>query len=197
MLYSFLASEKLSICNTGSCSFILLSLGQSLAQNAQTLFITRFLSGLFSAAPLSNGGGLIADIWGPDMRGHAMGLYTSSVFFGSTLGESIMICGRRFNTNQVNFLGPVMGGFVTQTTSWRWVVRIGFRKHLSQLITIFPRSSGCCSSLLWPAGPSVFYSCQRHLLLYFYPRRYGCIVLSCCYMILLIILHQAKRLRKE
>jgi DHA1 family multidrug resistance protein-like MFS transporter len=39
-------------------TFTLLHLGQSLAPNIQTLLVTRFLSGVFGAGPLSTWGGM-------------------------------------------------------------------------------------------------------------------------------------------
>lgn len=38
--------------------YTLFHLGQALAQNIETLLVTRFLSGLFAAAPITNAGGM-------------------------------------------------------------------------------------------------------------------------------------------
>ena len=48
--------------------FTLLHLGQSLAPNIQTLLVTRFLSGVFGAGPLSTWGGMsiessLREVW--------------------------------------------------------------------------------------------------------------------------------------
>lgn len=83
--------------------YTLFILGQALAPNPQTLFITRFLSGVCAAAPLTNAGGVVADLWDPVGRGFAMSLFSSSVFIGPALG-------------------PLIGGFVTVSyLGWRWV----------------------------------------------------------------------------
>ncbi|KAF8342000.1 MFS general substrate transporter [Cantharellus anzutake] len=84
--------------------FTLFIIGQALADNTATLFITRFLSGLFAAAPLSNGGGVVSDLWGPVERGKGVGIYATSVFVGSVLG-------------------PVIGGYLVQSghQGWRWL----------------------------------------------------------------------------
>ncbi|KAJ3562188.1 hypothetical protein NP233_g9733 [Leucocoprinus birnbaumii] len=46
--------------------YTLFHLGQALAPNIQTLLVTRFFSGFFAVAPLTNCGGVIADIWPAD-----------------------------------------------------------------------------------------------------------------------------------
>ncbi|KAN0061677.1 hypothetical protein ACQY0O_005668 [Thecaphora frezii] len=83
--------------------YTLFILGQALAKGPATLFVTRFLSGVFASAPLTNSGGLIADLWDPVGRGFAMAVFSASVFFGPVLG-------------------PIIGSFVTQSfLGWRWV----------------------------------------------------------------------------
>jgi DHA1 family multidrug resistance protein-like MFS transporter len=59
-------------------AYTILHLGQALAQNIETILITRFLAGFFACAPLVNSGGLIADIWDPAGRGLATSLFVSS-----------------------------------------------------------------------------------------------------------------------
>ncbi|SPO25527.1 probable mfs-multidrug-resistance transporter [Ustilago trichophora] len=83
--------------------YTLFILGQALAQNPETLFVTRFISGTCAAAPLTISGGVIADMWDPVGRGFAMSLFSCAVFIGPVLG-------------------PIIGGFVTQSyLGWRWV----------------------------------------------------------------------------
>jgi DHA1 family multidrug resistance protein-like MFS transporter len=67
-------------------AYTILHLGQALAKNMETLLITRFLAGFFACAPLTNSGGLIADVWDPAGRGLATSLFTASVFLGPVLG---------------------------------------------------------------------------------------------------------------
>jgi len=101
----------------------LLYLGQSLAPNIQTLLVTRFLSGVFGVAPLSNCGGVIVDIWPASGRGASTAIFTASVFFGGALG-------------------PVVGSFITESyLGWRW---------LFWILMIY---GGCLTSLtvlVWP-----------------------------------------------
>ncbi|KAF5351226.1 hypothetical protein D9756_008160 [Leucocoprinus leucothites] len=83
--------------------YTLFHLGQTLAPNIQTLLITRFFSGFFAVAPLTNCGGVIADIWPAVGRGPATSLFTASVFLGPVLG-------------------PIISGFIIANgISWRWV----------------------------------------------------------------------------
>jgi DHA1 family multidrug resistance protein-like MFS transporter len=51
---------------------VLFQIGEGLAKNIETLLICRFLSGVFAASPITNAGGVIADIWDPAGRGPAM-----------------------------------------------------------------------------------------------------------------------------
>ena len=64
-------------------------LGQALAHNIETLLITRFLSGFFACAPLTNAAGVVADVWGAEHRGTAITLFTSSVFMGPVFGPVV------------------------------------------------------------------------------------------------------------
>ncbi|KAF9458424.1 multidrug transporter [Collybia nuda] len=84
-------------------AYTLFHLGQALAPNIQTLLVTRFLSGFFAVAPLTNCGGVIADIWPADGRGPATSLFTASVFLGPVMG-------------------PIVAGYIVESSlSWRWV----------------------------------------------------------------------------
>ncbi len=66
------------------------------------LLVLRFLSGTFGAAPLTNSGGLIADLFAARERGLAMAIFSTAPFMGPVLG-------------------PLLGGFVTMGVGWRWV----------------------------------------------------------------------------
>jgi len=66
------------------------------------LLVFRFLAGTFGASPLTNSGGVIADLFPPAQRGLAMSVFAAAPFMGP-------------------MLGPVVGGFITITVGWRWV----------------------------------------------------------------------------
>ncbi|KAK4495081.1 hypothetical protein PRZ48_013408 [Zasmidium cellare] len=65
------------------------------------LLAGRFLTGTAASAILSNGPGLISDIWGPVGRGNSMAIFMVATFCGPALG-------------------PVVAGFLQVTKSWRW-----------------------------------------------------------------------------
>lgn len=69
--------------------------------NFAGLLVGRFLTGTFASAPLSNGPGVLADIWGPIERGNAMALFSMMTFIGPAVG-------------------PVIAGFIELKLNWRW-----------------------------------------------------------------------------
>lgn len=76
--------------------------GAAGSQNIQTLIILRFFAGAFGSSPLTNAGGVIADMFPAKQRGLAMSIFASAPFLGPTLG-------------------PIIGGFLGETEGWRWV----------------------------------------------------------------------------
>lgn len=76
--------------------------GAAGSQNIQTLIILRFFAGAFGSSPLTNAGGVIADMFNADQRGLAMSVFAAAPFLGPTIG-------------------PIVGGFVGETIGWRWV----------------------------------------------------------------------------
>lgn len=80
------------------------SFASAVAKDLQTLLISRFLGGVFGGAPLSNVGGVLADIWPPTQRGAALLLWGMAVIVGP-------------------LLAPVVGGALVVRlpyTGWRW-----------------------------------------------------------------------------
>jgi DHA1 family multidrug resistance protein-like MFS transporter len=63
--------------------------------------VGRFLTGTFAASALSNAPGVVADLWDPVERGHAMILFIVATFAGPALG-------------------PVVAGFLELKKTWRW-----------------------------------------------------------------------------
>ncbi|KAF9269101.1 MFS polyamine transporter [Marasmius fiardii PR-910] len=91
---------------TMSC-FTLFHLGQGLAKNIESFLITRFFCGFFGVSPFTVSGGIIADVWPVLGRGPATSLFSASTFLGPVLG-------------------PIVGGFIAQSTTitWRWIIWI-------------------------------------------------------------------------
>ncbi|KAF8213168.1 MFS general substrate transporter [Mycena galopus ATCC 62051] len=83
--------------------YTLFQIGGALAKNTATVLVLRFLGGVFAAAPLTNSGGVISDIWDASTRGKALALFTLAPFAGPTIG-------------------PTVAGFIaTSGTNFRWV----------------------------------------------------------------------------
>ncbi|KAI1262769.1 MFS general substrate transporter [Xylariaceae sp. FL1019] len=82
-------------------SYILFNFLCAFAPNFGSLLVGRFLTGTFVSAPLSNGPGVLADLWGPVERGNAMAVFSCMVWVGPALG-------------------PVVGGFLQLKEDWRW-----------------------------------------------------------------------------
>ncbi|KAL2030122.1 hypothetical protein VTO58DRAFT_109315 [Aureobasidium pullulans] len=76
--------------------------GAAGAQNITTLLLMRFFAGSFGSSPLTNAGGIIADMFDADQRGLAMTFFASAPFLGPVIG-------------------PIVGGFAGETIGWRWV----------------------------------------------------------------------------
>ncbi|KAL5045767.1 hypothetical protein BDW71DRAFT_208031 [Aspergillus fruticulosus] len=78
------------------------SFGSATAKDVQTLMLTRFFTGFFGAAPVTNTGGVLGDIWTAEERGAAIVGYAMAVVGGPVLG-------------------PIVGGAISQSyLGWRW-----------------------------------------------------------------------------
>lgn len=82
------------------------SLGTGLSRNAASIFITRFFSGVFGSAPVSNVNAALGDFFSREYRGVPVSLYAVAVVGGPTLG-------------------PVIGAGITVGLGWRWTQYIG------------------------------------------------------------------------
>ena len=78
-------------------------MASGLAPNIGSQLVFRFLAGFFGSTPLTCAGGSISDLWYPEERGYAFPVFANAAFFGPVVG-------------------PVVGGFVAQSSSlsWRW-----------------------------------------------------------------------------
>ncbi|PNP51373.1 hypothetical protein THARTR1_08023 [Trichoderma harzianum] len=71
------------------------------APNFGSLLVGRFLTGTFVSAPLSNGPGVLADLWNPIQRANAMGGFAAMLWIGPSLG-------------------PIIAGFLELKKDWQW-----------------------------------------------------------------------------
>jgi multidrug resistance protein len=76
--------------------------GAAGANSIASLIVLRFFAGTFGASPLTNAGGVIADMFPANQRGLGMSIFAAAPFLGPVIG-------------------PIVGGFVGQTVGWRWV----------------------------------------------------------------------------
>jgi DHA2 family multidrug resistance protein len=85
--------------------FVVASVLCGLAQSLVQIVAFRLLQGFFGAALVPLGQSVLLDIYTPEERGSAMALFGVSVMVGPVLG-------------------PVIGGWLTDHYSWRWVFYI-------------------------------------------------------------------------
>jgi MFS family permease len=60
--------------------------GATGSKNIQTLIILRFLAGAFGSSPLTNAGGVIADMFPASHRGLATSIFAAAPFLGPVIG---------------------------------------------------------------------------------------------------------------
>lgn len=66
---------------------ICFSFATATAKDLQTIMLTRFFGAFFSSAPVTNTGGVLGDLFTPDMRGIAIAGYAMAVVGGPALGK--------------------------------------------------------------------------------------------------------------
>ncbi|KAF9767960.1 Efflux pump fub11 [Fusarium sp. DS 682] len=76
--------------------------GAAGAPTMAALIVLRFFAGSFGSSPLTNAGGVIADMFDARERGLATALFAMAPFLGPTIG-------------------PIAGGFLGEQEGWRWV----------------------------------------------------------------------------
>ncbi|KAI1419991.1 MFS general substrate transporter [Xylaria sp. FL1777] len=87
----------------GSFAGVTIFNGACLAsQNIASLVVLRFFTGIFASSPLTNAGGIIADMFPAAQRGLAMSAFVVSPYLGPAIG-------------------PIVSGFVAEAGGWRWV----------------------------------------------------------------------------
>ena len=60
--------------------------GAAGAPNVRTLIVMRFFAGAFGSSPLTNAGGVIADMFTADQRGLATAVFAAAPFLGPSIG---------------------------------------------------------------------------------------------------------------
>lgn len=65
--------------------------GAAGSKNIGTLIVLRFLAGAFGSSPLTNAGGVIADMFPAAQRGLATSIFAAAPFLGPVLGPIGML----------------------------------------------------------------------------------------------------------
>ncbi|GES58200.1 MFS multidrug transporter [Aspergillus terreus] len=90
----------------GVFGYSIFTIGTATAKDVQTLMLTRFFAGMFSASPIAIVPAAYADIYNNSTRGIAIAMFAMAVFVGP-------------------FASPFTGGFITQSyLHWRWTMYI-------------------------------------------------------------------------
>jgi DHA2 family multidrug resistance protein len=90
---------------TAVAGFTLASVLCGLAQSLPQIVVFRVLQGIFGAALVPLSQAVMYDIYPPEQRARAMSIWTMGVMIGP-------------------IMGPILGGWLTENYSWRWVFYI-------------------------------------------------------------------------
>ncbi|KAJ5391921.1 hypothetical protein N7509_007411 [Penicillium cosmopolitanum] len=102
---SELIGRKMPII-VGMFGYSLFTVAAATSKDVQTLMLTRFFAGFFSASPIAIVPAVFADIWNNQTRGVAIAMFAMAVFVGP-------------------FASPFTGGFITMSyLGWRWTMYI-------------------------------------------------------------------------
>ena len=81
--------------------FCVFQIACAVSPNIAALIVFRFFAGFFGSPTVTNSGGSITDIWPQSHRSVPMAFFSAGSFLGPVTA-------------------PIMGGFISQYTSWRW-----------------------------------------------------------------------------
>jgi hypothetical protein len=84
---------RLVIYNGCNVLYTCFTIGCALATNMQMLIGFRFMAGVFGVAPLTIGGGTIADLMRPEARGGAMAIWAMGPLLGPVIGKGVTLTG--------------------------------------------------------------------------------------------------------
>ncbi|KAK5947958.1 hypothetical protein OHC33_010999 [Knufia fluminis] len=90
------------VLHTTNIWFLVWNLVCGFANNKGVLIASRLLAGLGASAIYVLANGVLGDVWRPEQRGISLGIYSLVPLLGAAVG-------------------PIVGGFITEYTSWRWM----------------------------------------------------------------------------
>ncbi|ROW14433.1 hypothetical protein VPNG_03912 [Cytospora leucostoma] len=83
-------------------ALVAFSAGTAGVKSFSGLVVLRFLAGAFGSSPLTNSGGVIADMFSQQERGFATAIFAAAPFMGPAIG-------------------PIVSGYFGQDEGWRWI----------------------------------------------------------------------------
>jgi multidrug resistance protein len=93
---------RVRVMQCANLIFLLFNTMCGFAKTKQQMMAFRFLSGIGGSAPQAIGGGILSDCFRAGNRGAATAIYSLMPFLSPAVA-------------------PIMGGYLTQYTTWRWV----------------------------------------------------------------------------
>jgi multidrug resistance protein len=90
------------IMHASNVWFLVWNIACGFARNGGEIIAARLLAGLGASAIYALQGGVLGDVWEAERRGKVLGIY----MFIPLLGAAV---------------GPIVGGFITEFTTWRWM----------------------------------------------------------------------------
>ncbi len=139
---------RVVIYNITNILFLAFTIMCAISKNGPMLLAFRFLSGFAGVATIAIGSGTIADIMPREKRGKAVSVWS----VGTILGPMV---------------GPIIGGYVTETLGWRWmfwIISIAVSWHAPR--TVFCSASDCRARhpLInhHQSDRDCYHSCLRH-----------------------------------
>jgi multidrug resistance protein len=93
---------RVRVMQCANLIFLLFNTVCGFAKTKQQMMAFRFLSGIGGSAPQAIGGGILSDCFRAGERGTATAIYSLMPFLSPAVA-------------------PIMGGYLTQYTTWRWV----------------------------------------------------------------------------
>jgi multidrug resistance protein len=93
---------RVRVMQCANLTFLLFNTVCGFAKTKQQMMAFRFLAGIGGSAPQAIGGGILSDCFRAGERGAATAIYSLMPFLSPAVA-------------------PIMGGYLTQYTTWRWV----------------------------------------------------------------------------